>query len=135
MQPLGLPRRAVTKSHSQLQHPRNRSQPGDLTFSEARDFLTNAGSRLSAEEAQRLTPTARHFLSDFYSELNSAIRDTAQNAGVLDDYASAVNEYRQATNLNDAWQVTKELGGKALGKIATGAGLGAAYAVARKYLP
>ena len=36
------------------------------------------------------------------------IRSTAEDAGKLDDYTNAVDEFRQAMKLNDAWQATKE---------------------------
>lgn len=83
---------------------------GDLTFSEARQFLSNAGQRLSTAEQMKMTPMAERYLSTFTKNLNDAIRSTAEDAGVLDDYTSAVNEYRQAMNLNAAWEAVKEQG-------------------------
>ena len=80
---------------------------GARTYSEARQFLSNAGRRLTPQE-QKLAAQAQRYLSQFASSLNDAIRDTAENAGVLDDYTSAVDEYRQAMKLNDLWEATKE---------------------------
>ena len=36
-----------------------------LTYSEARQFLSNAGRSQSAEEAQKLPPMARRYLAQF----------------------------------------------------------------------
>jgi len=66
---------------------------GDLTYNEARDFYSNASSRLSAEQAMKLTPTAKRYLSQFASALDSAIEDTASAAGRLDDYRTAMSQY------------------------------------------
>ena len=74
---------------------------GPLTYSEARQFLSNAGRRLTPQE-QKLAAQAQRYLSQFASSLDDAIRSTAEDAGALDDYTSAVNEYRQAMKLNDA---------------------------------
>ena len=83
---------------------------GDLTHSEARQFLSNAGQRLSTDERMKLTPMATRYLSLFASSLDDAIRWTAEAAGVLDDYTNAVDEYRKAMKLNDAWEAVKEQG-------------------------
>ena len=77
----------------------NRSR---LTYSDARQFLSNAGERLSTAEQMKVTPMAQRYLSQFASSLDDAIRSTAKDAGVLDDYTNPVNEYRQVMKVNDA---------------------------------
>lgn len=67
---------------------------GDLTYSETRQFLSNAGERLSTAGQMKLPPKATRYPSQFASSLNDAIRDVAQDAGVLDDYNNAVDQYR-----------------------------------------
>jgi hypothetical protein len=47
---------------------------GPLAYGEARQFYSNASSRLSAEEAQRLAPQAKRLLSQFTSHLGNASR-------------------------------------------------------------
>jgi len=64
---------------------------GDLTYSEARQFLSNAGERLSTVEQMKLPPKAKRYLFQFVSSLNDAIRDVAQDARVLDNYRNAVD--------------------------------------------
>ena len=61
------------------------------------------------------------------ASLDDAIRDTAEDAGVLDDYTSAVNEYRQAMKLDDAWQALKQQGVRVLKYAIPGAAT--AYAI------
>lgn len=100
---------------------------GDLTFSAARQFLSNAGQRLSTAEQMKMTPMAERYLSTFTKNLNDAIRSTAEDADVLDDYTSAVNEYRQAMNLNAAWEAVKEQGVRILKYAIPGAAT--AYAI------
>lgn len=63
-----------------------------LTYSEARDFASNI-SRLSADEAQRLTPVMRRQVGEIRSALNDAITQTAQGAGQGDQYTGAMQDY------------------------------------------
>ena len=68
--------------------------------------------------------------------MDDAIRDSAQDAAVLDDYSSAVDEYHKAMKLNDAWEATKALGkGMLTRTIENSPGIGATYAIAKKYMP
>lgn len=83
---------------------------GGLTYSEARQFLSNAGERLSTAEQMKLTPKATRSISQFASSWNSAIRYVAEDAGVLDHYTDVVDQYRQAMKLNNFWKATRELG-------------------------
>ena len=53
---------------------------------------------------------AGRYLAQFPSALDDAIRSTPEDAGVLDDYTNAVDEYRKAMKLNDLWEATKEQG-------------------------
>ena len=82
------------------------SKVGDVAL-EVADW---ADRRLSPDEIQKLGPDARRYLSQFASSLNDAIRSTAKNAGVLDEYTNAVDEYRKAMKLNDAWEAVKQQG-------------------------
>jgi hypothetical protein len=70
-----------------------------LTYEEARQFYSNASSRLSAEDAQRLAPQAKRPLSQFTRDLGSAIQDTRDQAGRLQDYLDAMSEYRSPARL------------------------------------
>ena len=50
---------------------------GDPTYSEARQFLSNAGQRLSTAEQMKLTPMATRYVSLFAS---SPLRSTTPSA-------------------------------------------------------
>ena len=104
----------------------------DLTFSEARDFLSNAGRRLSAQESQQLVPQAKRYLAQFASSLDDAIQDVANDAGLGDQYRDAIDEYRGAMKLNNAWETTKQMGAEMAKKaIQNAPWVGGAYAIAR----
>ena len=50
--------------------------------------------------------------------------------------ARAIDEYRGAMKLNNAWETTKEMGAEMAKKAVQNAPwIGGAYAIARKYLP
>lgn len=72
-----------------------------ITYDEARDFYSNA-SRISADEAQRLTPVMRFQLGKFTRDLGNSISGAAQQGGVLDQYLGAMRQYRQASQMQDA---------------------------------
>lgn len=79
-----------------------------LTYSELRDFASNA-SRLSADEAGRLTPAMKREMGAFAQSLNKANEGAAEAAGVGDKYRAAMNEYRNAARLNDFKQGVKDV--------------------------
>jgi len=68
---------------------------GAMTFSEARDFYSNA-SRLSADEAGRLTPIMKQAVGQFRADLNQALTDAAGQVGKGRDYQQAMQEYHTA---------------------------------------
>ena len=70
---------------------------------------------------------ARRYLAQFASSLDDAIRDTAEDAGVLDDYSNAVDEFRKAMKLSDTWEALKEQGVRILKYAIPGAAT--AYAI------
>lgn len=96
---------------------------GDLTYEEARDFASNI-SRLSANEYQRLTPVVAREVANLRVALNDAVAKTAQSAGKLDEYRSAMREYARAMQLRDAISSVAE-GAKRSVPYATAAGAGA----------
>jgi hypothetical protein len=105
---------------------------GDLTYNEARDFYSNASSRLSPEQAQKLTLPAKRYLAQFASALDSAIEDTASAAGRLDDYRNAMSQYATGRGFETAVGAAGDyLKQQAL----KWAFPGAAYAVAKKLSP
>ena len=64
--------------------------------------------------------------------LDSAIRDTADQTGRLQDYLDAMSEYRSPERLGE-WGEAAMQAGQQLLKAAPW--IGAAYAIARKYMP
>jgi hypothetical protein len=74
---------------------------GPLTFNEARDFYSNI-SRLSADEAQRLTPVMRRQVGQIASDFGDAIANTAEQGGKLNQFQNAMKEYSRAMALRDA---------------------------------
>ena len=102
-----------------------------LTYNEARDFYSNA-SRISADEAQRLTPVMKRQLAQFTNDLGQSISGAADQAGVLPQYRGAMKQYRQAAKLEDLKYSMKDNAIKiGLGAAGTGA---AAYSL-RQMLP
>ena len=78
-----------------------------LTYKEARDFYSNI-SRLSANEAQRLTPQMKQQVGAVRAALNEAIQGTASQAGKGAEYGSAMKEFAQASrNAETAKKVAK----------------------------
>jgi hypothetical protein len=97
---------------------------GPMTFSEARDFYSNA-SRLSADEANRLTPTLKKAVGDFRAALDQALTEAAGTVGQGKTYQGAMNDYRTAMG-NRAWlENARKVGAQVGMKAATGAGIGA----------
>lgn len=78
-----------------------------LNYEEARLFASNI-SRLSADEAQRLTPVMKRAVGQIAGSLNEAISATAQSAGKLEQYQAAMKEYSQAKTLAARMEVLKK---------------------------
>lgn len=94
---------AVSKLLNRLTIP----EKGPLTYDEARLFASNI-SRLSADEAQRLTPVMKRAVGQIAGSLGDAISATAESAGKLEQYQAAMKEYAQAKNLADKLAILKK---------------------------
>lgn len=116
---------AVSKLLTRLTNP----EKGPLTYDEARLFQSNI-SRLSADEAQRLTPVMKRQVGQIAAELNGAVENTAAGAGKLAEFQSAMKEYAQAKTNEARAEVLKKWGIKA----AAAATLGAAGATGIKLM-
>jgi hypothetical protein len=87
---------SVEKLLTRLTNP----DKGALTFNEARDFYSNI-SRLSADEAQRLTPPMRRAVGQIANDFGETIADTALRGGKLQQFQGAMSEYAKAMQLKD----------------------------------
>lgn len=96
-----------------------------LTYSEARDFYSNA-TRLSADEQMRLTPTMKRQVGEFTRALGKSIQDTAAQSGVGKEHASAMRGYAGAKRLENQIEGVKGMAWDAAKKAIPAAG--AAYA-------
>lgn len=98
-----------------------RSQsPISMTFPEIRDYQASL-SDLSSSDKLAMNGRVRGGVSQLNKALFSDIKDAADAKGLGEDYAGAMKEYRQASQLRNA--------GKVAGKMAIGAaGLGSGYA-------
>jgi hypothetical protein len=95
---------------------------GPLTYDEARLFQSNI-SRLSADEAQRLTPVMKRAVGNIAGNLGDAVSSTAESGGKLEQFQGAMKEYGRAMRLKDAGEFAKDKAFKAiLGGGATAAG-------------
>jgi hypothetical protein len=97
-----------------------------LTFSEARNFYTNA-SKLSANETGNLTGPMLKKVGGFRAALNDSLTGGADQAGVGNLYRSGLKEYRQAMALKSTGQQLKGVAQSQLGK-AIGVGAGGGFA-------
>jgi len=103
---------------------------GPLTYQEARDFYSNA-TRISADEAQKLTPVMRRQVSIFTKVLGDSIGSAADQVGKLEQYQNAMNEYHNAMRIRALGEGAKKALTSEAAKIAAAAGAGAvgAYGV------
>jgi hypothetical protein len=70
---------------------------GPLTFEDARRFASNASGMTAGEWFNMLkNGNMRRLLGEFHGELNQAVQQAADKAGVGEQFAQAMNEYRQA---------------------------------------
>lgn len=97
----------------------NDPQQGPLTYSEARDFYSNA-TRLSADELNRLTPVMKSQVNQFTKSLGQSIGQTAEQGGVGQQYGSAMNEYAAASRWNKRGQYVADALKKTVPYVAAG---------------
>lgn len=101
---------------------RRTTSPGaePLTYSEARDFYSNA-TRLSADEFNRLTPVMKKQVGEFTGSLNESITQAADQAGKKAEYLDAMGEYAAASR----WRKRAEALGSVVKKIAVASSVAA----------
>jgi hypothetical protein len=80
----------------------------ELTWGEARDFYSNLTGKLSPEQQQKLSPKAKYFVGKVTDALDDTLKQTADNAGRLDDYRDAMDEYKAAMKLKDVSAAAKQ---------------------------
>lgn len=103
-----------------------------LTYNEARNFYSNA-SKLSASEKMASNPQMKRAIGQFTSNLNSAISDTAEAGGKLQQFQDAMQEYAKASKWNERSAAVQEyLKEHAIKTAITGLGLGAAGEAGRE---
>lgn len=78
-----------------------------LTYKEARDFYSNL-SRISADEAQRLTPVMKRALSQFTYDLGKSIESTTARGDQLDKFQKAMSEYRNSMRVQNVLEELKD---------------------------
>jgi len=120
---------AVSKLLNRVTNP----AAAPLTYDEARLFYSNI-SRLSADEAQRLTPVMKRAVGQIANEFGGAISDTAEQAGKLDQFHGAMKEYAKAMKYKDIAQGLKDVAKNEVVKgvikgLGAGGGAYAAYKV------
>lgn len=96
---------SVSKLLNRLTDP----SKGPLTYEEARNFSHNI-SRLSADEAGRLTPVMKRAVGQVASALGDTVQATADAAGQGQNYSGAMGEYAKAKRLEDIWDKVKDTG-------------------------
>jgi hypothetical protein len=96
---------------------------GPITFSEARDFYSNA-TRLSADEFNRLTPVMKRSVAEFTKSLGSALEDAAEQVGKGDLYRQGMDEYANAMKWQRRGEAVQDF---TLEKLLPGAGVYGLY--------
>lgn len=99
-----------------------------VTIEEARRFVSNA-SRMSADEATRMTEPMRRLMGQFAGELHGAIGEASGNAQT---YYNALKAYSQAKGYQSTFEALRKFLATKAGQAATGAALGAGGAAAYK---
>jgi hypothetical protein len=103
------------------------SKPEPMTYKEARSFYENA-TRVSFDEANRLTPKSKYMLGQFTKALDTSIHEAAKTVGMGDEYAKGMRAYHSAAKLRDFTSRVKNKAVPAATKGAfTAAGAGAGY--------
>lgn len=108
---------AVSKLLNRLTSP----TAAPLTYDEARLFQSNI-SRLSADEAQRLTPVMKRQVGQIAAELSKTVETTAANAGKLEEFQGAMKQYRQAKQIEAVKENVKDVAVSTLKKAVPAAG-------------
>lgn len=98
------------------------NQGGPLTYEEARRFYSNT-SRISADEAGRLTDNMRRLLGDLRAAMHQDISANRAAYGVGNEYSQAVNQYHAAKTFENVATKTGKVVGASAGATALG-GLG-----------
>jgi hypothetical protein len=96
-----------------------------LTYDEARQFESAAGD-LSANENAALASGMRRQLNQFRGQLRQAIQQTADDAGVGQQYSQGITDYATAKRLEERWQTVWSFAKKAAITSALGVAGGAA---------
>lgn len=101
------------------------TEPGSppITFKEGRDFASNAGN-LSAGESMKAKPAMRRQIGLLADALDQANGEVAANGGVGNEYQSAMQNWRRASQMN---AIGKKAGQAAVKAGVTGLLGGAAY--------
>lgn len=85
-----------------------------LAYGEARDFYSNI-SRLSASEAQRLTPVVKREVAALRAALDAANESAAGEVGKAAVYRAAMKEYRRSALLKEGVKKGVKYGAGAVG--------------------
>lgn len=101
-----------------------------MDYAEMRKFYQNA-TRLSADEANRLTPAVKRLIGEFTQKLGDSLWEAAQSVGQGDRYNRAMKSYRSAAKFEGYMNKTLPKVGKAAAIGAAGAtGAAGAYKLA-----
>lgn len=84
-----------------------------LSFAEARDFYSNA-TRLSADEFNKMTGPMKRQIGQFTEALGGSIQDAATKAGYGDEFSSAMQEFRRASQISGAVKAGAKFAGKSI---------------------
>lgn len=79
-----------------------------INYKQARDFYRNAGE-LSVEEKNALKPTVKRDIVRFNKSLGKSIQAAADSAGVGEEHASAMKEFRQAKQVQNFKEGAKNI--------------------------
>lgn len=87
---------------------------GPLTYEEARRFYSNA-SRISADEAGKLTDSMKRLLGNFREAMHQDIVANRSAYGAGEAYDQAIKQYAAAKSFQGAAAKTAKIGGAAVG--------------------
>ncbi|HVW77979.1 MAG TPA: hypothetical protein VHB45_10230 [Alloacidobacterium sp.] len=96
---------------------------GPLTYEEARSYQSLLGN-MAAEDKMRLAPIVQKDVYALLDGLKADVGNATAQVGRGEDYINAMNQYRQASRINDAKDVAKDY---AIKTAAGAAGVGGAY--------
>lgn len=105
---------------------------GPMTYSEARDFYSNA-TKLSADEFKRLNDVQKFWIGKFTHDLGASIAQTADRNGMLPDYATAMQGAINKGSMSRAGGTAASYTGKTIGRaVGDAAAVGAGYTVLKQ---